>query len=934
MSTQVQSGPPVSARPTGTVTFLFSDVEGSTERWERAPQAMALALARHDRLVRAAVEANAGYVFKTVGDAFCAAFANAAQAVAAAMEAQRALAGEDFSDVDGLRVRMALHSGISEERDGDYFGPTLNRVARLLAIGHGGQVLLSRVCAELANSSMAQECDFRDLGAHRLKDLAQTEHVYQLLVPDLADEFPALLSLDRLSHNLPAQLTSFVGREEVMHEIKALLERHRLVTLAGTGGSGKTRCAIQVGAELLNASDDGVWLAEFAPISDPSLVAGAVVRALNVQGPPSRPALDTLLGYLKNKRLLLILDNCEHVIDEVRPLVVSILKSCPGVRVLATSREALNVEGEQRYRMPSLAVPPAHREISPKEMIAFGAPLLFADRAFSVDSRFRLTEENLPHVAEICRRLDGIPLAIELAAARVKVLSPNQLARMLEERFRLLTGGSRTALPRQQTMRALIDWSYDLLSDEERALFRKLSVFAGGFTLEAAAAVCCDSDTDEIGVLDLLSSLVDKSLVQSEESLNGTRYRLLESTRQYARERLAEHGDEDLVARAHANAFLAFAEDVDRAWEITSDREWFAKVAPEIENFRAALHWALESRGDVLLGQRLAGALPQAWWSLGSAEGRRWVQAARALIDEETPAAVIAGLELTEAELAASLGEYAASRAAGERAAAHYTQLADRVRGAYARRYVGTALVFLGEIEQAETLLVSVLNEGRALEAHRLTALTLQTLADARHSAGDVEGARHHHAEALALMRSIGAERAAASLCINLAEAEFHGGDASEALRLAQEALDAHRALNATRGVAFAMVNIAAYQTALERYEEALESARAALTAVRDAQFEVGLAWGLQHLAAIAALRSSMDEDRLRDDFVRAAQLLGYADARLSAVGSLREFTERTEYEKVLAVLHESLGEDRVAELMREGSLWNEDRAVAEAMLI
>jgi predicted ATPase/class 3 adenylate cyclase len=928
---QAEFGHKASARPTGEVTFLFSDIEGSTVRWESSPDAMARALARHDELLRGVIEAHGGYVFKTMGDAFCAAFGRPREATAAALAAQRALFAEDFSGVDGLRVRMALHSGTCQERDGDYFGPTVNRVARLLATGHGGQVLLSHACAQFLQGD-APQFTLRDLGNHRLKDLSQPEYVYQLVSPDLPDTFPELLSLDHLSNNLPAQLTSFVGRDDVMAQVLTLLARHRLVTLVGTGGAGKTRCAIQVGAELLDDSGDGVWLAELAPISDTTLVTGAIARALNVQAAPNSPILDTLIGFLKRKRLLLILDNCEHVIEEARILAASILRACPGVRILVTSREALNIEGEVLYRIPSLAVPPKAELLSPQNILGFGASLLFSDRASSGNNRFALTDENALHVAEICRRLDGIPLAIELAAARVKVLTPKQIAQMLDERFRLLTGGDPTALPRQQTMRALIDWSFDLLSVQERALFRKLSIFAGGFTLEAVATVCSGSDMDEITILDLLSSLVDKSLLQAEQVESGMRYRFLESTRQYARERLDEHGEYAAVAQAHASAFLALAEQLRRSWETTPDRKWFAEIEPELENFRAALSWSLSGRGNVLLGQQLAGALHQAWWSLASAEGRRWVQIARDLSNDHTPLPVMAALDLAEAELAASLVQYAASRTACERALERYREIGDPMGIAYAQRCLGLALIFLGKIEQGEALLGPALSQARALGARRLTGVALQTLADARHSVGDVSEARRLHAEALANLQAVGAERTAANVCVNLGEAEFHGGNAQEALRWANEALTTHRAFNATRGVAFAQINMTAYLTALERYDEARLSARAAIGVARDAQLQVGTAWALQHLAATVVLPANPKP--AHEERNRAARLLGYADTRLRELRSSREFTEQQEYEKMLAALRAALDADEVAQLMREGSSWTEDHAVAEAMRI
>jgi predicted ATPase len=891
---------------------------------------MSAALARHDALLRAAIENHGGYVFKTVGDAFCATFATAPQAAAAALDAQHALLREDFSGIDGLRVRMALHSGHSEERDGDYFGPTVNRVARLLAIGHGGQVLVSGACAELLRGSLPAESSLRDIGAHRLKDLAGAEDVYQLVAPHLPGEFPPLRSLDRISNNLPPQLTTFVGRDAVVADIKALVAKHRLVTLTGTGGAGKTRCAIQAGAELLDGSSDGVWLADLTSISDPALVANVIAQALSVQEQPDHAILDTVIAYLRRKQPLVIVDNCEHVIDEARRVAGAILRDCPRVHMLTTSREPLNVAGEEAYRLPSLAVPSDAEIALGSDATRYGAVQLFVDRAISSDKRFVLTEQNAPDVAEICRRLDGLPLAIELAAARVKVLSPQQLARKLDERFRVLTGGDRSALPRQQTMRALIDWSYDLLADDERTLFRKLSIFAGGFTLETASAVCGNDDIDEIAVLDLLSSLVDKSLVHAEPG-NETRYRLLESTRQYAREKLRESGEEARTARAHAAAFVALAEQFDRDFETATDGVWFAQLESELENRRAALAWALAEHGDVLLGQRLAGALPIGWLYFATAEGRRWVRAALARVDATTPPPVAAKLYLAQATFDAGLMEYKASHTAAEQALARYRDLGDPLGIAYSQRYVGRALEVLGRPAEAKVLLAEALAAARLL-SRRLTGMVLEDLARVDSLAGDVAGARARYAEALAIYQSLGDERWAENVATNLADAEFIAGNALTALELTIGALAVDRARNNVRGVANDLCNMAAYCVALERYDEARSHARDAVVLARDLEVQVLLAIALHHLAAVAALRPAQQVHR--DDRVRAARLLGYVDARLSALEVLREYGEQREAARMLLALGDALGEDGLTEMMDVGRAWSEDQAVAEAMLI
>ena len=486
--------PAISVPPSGTVTFLFSDIEGSTALWEQSADSMRPALARHDSLLRQAIEAGGGYVFKTLGDAFCAAFATAPEALAAALSAQIALAGEGWELPTPLLVRMALHTGSAEERDADYFGPPLNRVARLMAAGHGGQVLLSEVTQALVRDALPRDVTLGDLDLHRLKDLGRPERVFQLEHPALPADFPPLRSLDNpaLPNNLPQQVTSFIGREKQLAEVKALLDRTRLLTLTGSGGSGKTRLSVQAAADVLDQYEGGVWLVELAALADAALVPQSVADVLGVKEQAGGTARQGLLDWLRPKRLLLILDNCEHLVTACAVLAAEILRLCPRVRLLASSREPLGVVGEQVYRVPSLSLPDPKQPQTVESLSQFEAVRLFIERAQAVQYSFSVTDANAPAVAQICWRLDGIPLALELAAARVRALPVEEINTRLDHRFRLLTGGSRTALPRQQTLRALIDWSYDLLNEEEQTLLARLSVFAGGWTLEAAGGVCAD----------------------------------------------------------------------------------------------------------------------------------------------------------------------------------------------------------------------------------------------------------------------------------------------------------------------------------------------------------------------------------------------------------------------------------------------------------
>ena len=550
--------------PTGTVTLLMTDIESSTRLWEEHPEQMALALRRHDELLRNAIEGNRGHVVKTMGDAFHAAFRTAEDAAAAAVEIQQLIANEPWPAPTGLRVRVAVHTGHCEERDGDYYGPAVNRVARLVAIGHGGQVLLSGTTAELLEDVPERRVALRELGLHGLKDMGRPERVFQLAAPGLEADFPPLRSVDNpsLKHNLPVQTTSFVGRETEIAEVISLLDRSRLVTLTGAGGSGKSRLALQVAAEAFDSFVDGVWLVELAPMADSELVGATVASALGVREEPGRSLEDTVATAISGRRLLVVLDNCEHVLEASSNLTALLMRSCPNLGLIATSREPLGIDGEQLYRVPSLSLPEANEPPDPEVAIDFDAIRLFVDRAKAHVSRFVLDQAQVSAVVSLCRRLDGMPLAIELAAAWVPSLSVADIEARLDDRFRLLTKGRRTALPRQQTLRALIDWSYDALTSKEQTLLRRLSVFAGGWDLDTCQSVCSSSGLEEPDVLGVMSSLVSKSLVQAEPTAQGLRYGLLETIRQYGAERLLEagSGERQSTRSAHADVFLGFVD--------------------------------------------------------------------------------------------------------------------------------------------------------------------------------------------------------------------------------------------------------------------------------------------------------------------------------------------------------------------------------------
>jgi predicted ATPase/class 3 adenylate cyclase len=580
--------------PTGTVTFLFTDVEGSTRLWEAQPEAMRTALARHDAILREAVASHDGHVVKSTGDGMLSVFASAHEALAACLDGQRSLHEEAWPESTGpIRVRMGVHAGEAELRDGDYYGSAVNRAARLTAVGHGGQVLASESIEPLVRGGLPPEATLLDLGRHRLRDLADELLVFQLSHPELVAEFAPLRSLDRLPGNLPRQVTTFVGRERELVDLAALVRERPVVTLTGVGGVGKTRLALQVAAEVAADFADGAWFCELAPIGDPGTIWDAVATTLGVPPAPGRPVEASVLEYLGPKRLMLVLDNCEHLLESVARVVDAVTRNCPGVAVLATSREGLALSGEQLVAVPSLGLP--ERDELSGGLADADAVRLFVQRAQDAKRDFTLTDHNAPSVAQLCRRLDGIPLAIELAAARVRSLSPQDLVGRLDQRFRLLTRGSRVGLERHQTLRSTIDWSYELLSGRERVALNRLSVFAGGCDLAAAEAVLPAGELDPSDVVDVLGQLVDKSLVLVDpDEQAGTRYLLLETIRQYAQEQLEADGEATELRARHADYFVGVAEAAGPRLRSREQLKTSAEIDRELDNLRAVLEWALE----------------------------------------------------------------------------------------------------------------------------------------------------------------------------------------------------------------------------------------------------------------------------------------------------------------------------------------------------
>ncbi len=718
-------------------------------------------------------------------------------------------------------------------------------------------------------------------------------------------------------NNLPLQLSSFVGRERTVAEIETLLHANRLVTLVGSGGGGKTRTAIHVASHQLAGFSDGVWLVELAPISNGSLVPGAVARVLGVRESPDSPLVDTVVEHLKRRSALLVIDNCEHVMDDVRAVVGAILRGCPDVRILTTSRENLNIAGERVFRLPSLGVPHAGERVTRRSALRYGAVVLFLDRALASDGRFRLTDENAEYVAEICRRLDGIPLAIELAAARIKVLSPQQLAQRLDERFRVLTGGDRSALPRHQTMRALIDWSYDLLPEQERALFRKVSIFADGFTLEGAAAVCGDEGCDEIAVLDLLTSLVDKSLVQADPGAEE-RYRLLESTRQYAREKLEESGEFEQCARRHLAYLSELFRKSGEEYEATMSGSAVDVLVPELEDARSALDWAERNAVTEAVDFFLATSL---WVQLGL--NREAIDRAKRLVAllDDSDDGRRARLWERIAVCAAGIGHNAIAQEGAERAVRYARKSNDRgILADCLLRYadvIARARRFdeaVAAVDEAEALGPSSLR--RDQQAHYARAL-IGLLR------GDLDAAAASFARAHEVFAAAGNDAGTASVALNLAELNYARGATSEAIAIATAELSRAERLP-DRGLwALLMRNLAAYLCTAGDAEGARQAATRAIAFYASCDAEGPLAAiTLEHWALCLAIDG---------DFQTAATLEGYVEETLTRLGFEREYTERVSHQRLLAALTQNLSSSELRELMERGARTNAREALSIA---
>jgi predicted ATPase/class 3 adenylate cyclase len=921
--------------PTGTVTLLFTDIEGSTRLWEAEPEAMTRGLRRHDEILRGSIELAGGYVFKTVGDAFCAAFSTAEAALDAVLSAQRALVGQDWPTTQPILVRMGLHTGACEERDNDYFGPAVNRVARLESAAHGGQVLLSGATAELLSQSLPYGVRLRDLGPHRLKDLGRPEQVFQLEADFLPLAFPPLASLDNpdLPNNLPGQLSAFIGRERELAEVRTLAASARLVTLTGSGGSGKTRLALQAAVELLDVALDGVWFADLAVVTDGEQVAGAVAAALELPDHSGPAVLASILEVLTGQDAVILLDNCEHVIDDAARFCEQVIRYCPRVRFLATSREPLGIEGERVYRVPSMSLPPRDA-ISAADLAGSDSVTLFVERARSHEPAFMLDDATAPLVATICRRLDGIPLALELAAARLSSMSLRHLSERLDQRFRLLTGGSRNALHRQQTLQATVDWSFDLLSVAERETMRRLSVFAGGFELEAAEAICAAGGIDAIDVMDLLGSLVDKSLVLAErmtlEGAESVRYRLLETVRQYAAQELFKSASEDeltAIRDRHAAFYLRVGEEAGPALTGRRQGHWLRRLDAEWENLRAAFgHLADAGRtSDVL---RLGTALQRFAVSRAQPEVLSYLRAAvdadESGVTELAARALLATSRLLAILLQADPNARALARGYAERGLAMAEVLGVPALRARALGQLSELVFTEGDLARVRELASEAVAIARTTGDRQLLGEMLRCLAAAEPSAAEN---RRLRAEALDCFRQSGDELFAANELHMLYAFDMATGGVTEAGLHLEAAISAAESLGDEMYLYYFRQDLAILLLIEGRPEDAVPLVRRCLQVARRSGIRLDVCEVLFSAACCAAWQG---------DLLKSARLHGAADVRIGyalADGSItwsaiEEELRKAEQGKVRDVL----GQAEYGDAYRQGASLSRQQAVALAL--
>ncbi len=941
--------------PNGIVTFLFTDIEGSTRLAQEFHDKLSEVLERHHSILNNAVKSNNGFVFKMIGDAFCCAFHNADDAIKASVDAQKRLNSEIWNEAV-IKVRMGIHCGNAEWSGTDYMGYiTLARTQRVMSAAYGGQIIISNDAFEIKRDIVSEEISFRDLGNRRLKDLIQPMNLFQVISADIPADFPPLKTLDARPNNLRVQLTSFIGREKEMKEIKKLLSDTRLLTLLGPGGTGKTRLSLQVSADLIDEFANGVYISELATISDPAFILQNVIDSLQVKEEPGRSLYETLTDYLREKEMLIILDNCEHLINECSDLAEKLLQNCPGIKIIATSREALNCSGEQTYRLPSLTVPDKSIVNTPEQLTQFESVRLFIERALSVNHNFRVNNANAPALAGICSRLDGIPLAIELAAARTKVLSVEKIYERLDNRFNFLTGGSRTALPRQQTLKALIDWSYDLLSEKEKKLWSRLSVFKDGWTLESAEVICSDELLTEGEILDLLSQLVEKSIIIYNEVKE--RYSILETIKQYGEEKLKESDETEKFYLKHLDHFTELTSMSKFKLSGKTNLEYLDKMETEHNNFISAIEWSVHNgkkekgsliaselghfwitRGHYLTGLKLLQSLlndvsginkntiskllnvagnlniVQGKYEKAMAYYERGLSLSREIQNKNEIAISLIGIGNTEAET----GNF-------EKAQSYFEESLKVSRDCnfysgitFSLNNLGNVALIQGNFKLAEKYTKESLEMNRKSQNKHDIAFSLDTMGNIMTEKGNLELAQEYLEESLKITREIGDKSGIAYSLMNLSGISNRNGNQEQALSYLEESLRLRIELDDKTGIAYSLFSIGSIFFEQKKYEQAREYYKESLiirTALRD---KLGIAYSLLSFSLIF----NYDEK-----LISSVKILGAAETVIKSTGIEVKNTEFRLQSQLIKELHKKLSEEEFNKYFEEGKNLTLDEA-------
>jgi len=869
--------------PSGIVTFIFTDIEGSTKLSQEFPHALPAALEKHHSILIKAIESNNGFIFQNVGDAFCCAFGSSEDAVKAAVEIQINLANENWDEAV-IRIRIGIHSGNAEWNGKNYMGYiTLARAARVMSAAYGGQILVSndayKFCKDNCEKVKEKDISFRDLGERRLKDVIEPIRLYQVLSKELREEFPPLKTLDARPNNLPIQLTSFIGREKELKDVKDKLRQNRLLTLTGTGGSGKSRLSLQAGADLIDDFENGVWFVELATVSDPEFLTSEIINALGIKEEPKKTPEETLTDHLKDKEILIILDNCEHLISACADLTERLLTSCPKLKIIATSREALNCAGEQIFKIPALTHPDPNSKDTPEQLTQYESVRLFIERALSVNPKFRVNNENAPALAEVCSRLDGIPLAIELAAARTKVLSVEKIYERLDDRFNLLTGGKRTALPRQQTLRALIDWSYDLLTENEKILWSRLSVFSGGWTLEAAEEICSDEIINKNNIIDLLSELSEKSIINYNESRE--RYNILESIKQYGREKLE---NENEIFLKHLDHFLELAQKAETELNGSDPKLWLDIIEADHNNFIFSIEWSL-SNENIEKGAVIATAFEQFWKIRGHYS---------------------TGIRLYE-NILQNQGE-----------------LSKAIKGKLLLR-IGVFKIQQGDYEQTKIYCEESLSIGKEIGDKKVIAGSKNTLGNIASDQGNFEEAKKYFEESLDTKIEIGDKSGIAITLHNLGLLAFVKGDYEQAKKFNEDSLAIRKEIGDKHGISFSLQNLG--HLALEKgyHEQAKKYFEESLFIRKEIGDKNGIAYSFNYLGNLANYRGDKElakkyyEDSLKI-FKEIGDKRGIADSHHSQGNLASEKGDfalaKNFFEEEMAIRKEIGDKSGISELM------------------